>query len=296
MRRLARVLLVVVVVLTPLPGSANHDEGALRIGLTAVVVRENLRFFDQWAEYLAARIGRPVAFVQRRAYREIMELLERGELDVAWICGYPFVRERDPEFLELLVVPVYRGAPLYRSYIIVHRDSPYDSIEDLRGRVFAYSDPDSNSGFLAPRTMFARRGVDPDTFFRFSLFTFSHAETVQAVADRVADGGAVESYVWEFLASTRPELAVKTRVVARSEAFGFPPVVVRLGLDPAERERIRTAFVGMTEDPEGRAVLDYLALDGFATYSPALYDSIRALAKADARSDAQRSSVVRTQP
>jgi len=259
-----------------LPAAAQQD--AVRIGLTAVVVRENLRFYDRWAEYLGARVGHPVVFVQRRAYRDIMDMLERGELDVAWICGYPFVQKRDPEFLGLLAVPIYRGAPLYRSYVIVHKDSPYRDIEDLEGRVFAYSDPDSNSGHLVPRSLFARAGLDPDRFFRLTFFTFSHAETVQAVTDRVADAGAVDSYVWEFLAERRPEVAQQTRIIRRSETFGFPPIVARLGLDPSLREGIEAALIGMSDDPEGRRLLEELALDGFAIYSPDLFQPIRLLA------------------
>ncbi len=278
MRRILLSLAFIAAVIGASPAAGGEDP--LRIGLTAVVVRENLRFFDRWGEYLSARLGRPVSFVQRRAYRDVMDMLEKGELDVAWICGFPFVQKRNPEFLELLTVPVYRGTPLYRSYVIVHRDSPYLGMEDLEGRVFAYSDPDSNSGYLVPRKMFQRAGLDPDRFFRLAFFTFSHAETVQAVADRVADAGAVDSYVWEFLVERRPELAGQTRVIQRSETFGFPPIVVRLGLDPALRARIETALVGMKHDPEGQALLRDLALDEFATYPPGLYEPIRVLAKA----------------
>lgn len=279
-RRIRHVILLVLAMTVPLPAAGGEEP--LRIGLTAVVVRENLRFFDRWGEYLSARLGRPVSFVQRRAYRDVMSLLEKGELDVAWICGFPFVQKRDPEFLELLAVPVYRGTPLYRSYIIVHQDSPYFGMEDLAGRVFAYSDPDSNSGYLVPRKMFQRADLDPDRFFRLSFFTFSHAETVQAVADRVADAGAVDSYIWEFLIERRPELARQTRVIQRSETFGFPPIVVRLGLDPAVRARVEAALIGMTDDPDGRALLQELALDGFAKYPPDLYEPIRILAEVGA--------------
>lgn len=258
------------------PSAGESDR--LRIGLTAVVVRENLRFFDRWGEYLEARLGRPVNFVQRRAYRDVMDLLENGELDIAWICGFPFVQKRDPEYLELLAVPVYRGTPFYRSYVIVHRDSPHLGIGDLEGRIFAYSD--SNSGYLVPRKLFKRAGLDPDWFFRLTFFTFSHAETVQAVAD----AGAVDSYVWEFLVKRRPEMAKQTRIIQRSETFGFPPIVARLGLDPALRTRIEAALTGMKDDSEGRTLLRDLTLDGFAAYSADLYEPIRLPADSGAAS------------
>jgi len=275
---LAAALAVVATVIFP-AAAAHMRDGEVRVGLTAVVVRENLQFFDRWADYLGRRIGRPVRFVQRRTYAEISDLLATNEIQLAWICGYPFVRTREPEYLELVAAPVFRGSPLYRSYVIVHRDSPAQAVGDLAGKVFAYSDPDSNSGYLVPRAILARQGFDPDDFFRLSFFTYSHAETIEAVADRVADAGAVESYVWEFLAKTKPGLTERTRVLFRSEQHGFPPIVARTDLDPALSARIRDALLGMAEDEEGRSLLAELALDGFRKTHSTLYDSIRALGR-----------------
>ncbi|HEY0837164.1 MAG TPA: phosphate/phosphite/phosphonate ABC transporter substrate-binding protein [Azospirillum sp.] len=250
----------------------------VRFGLTPVVVQENLQFFDSWRRYLEGRIQSPLQFIQRRSYREIIQLLEAGEIDFAWICGYPFVRRRETDFLDLLAVPVYDGQPLYRSYVIVHRDSPAHGIADLEGRSFAFSDPDSNSGYLAPRGMLQRMGRAPEQYFRLTFFTYNHAETVEAVADRFADGGAVDSYVWEYLARTRPELTGQTRVIEWSEPYGFPPLVARRGSDPALVARMQEALLGMSGTPEGRRLLADLALDGFKEGSPALYDGIRSLA------------------
>jgi phosphonate transport system substrate-binding protein len=272
----------VIVLLLMLVGAFSPARGAesspVRFGLTAVVVRENLQLYDRWSAYLGKHSGRAVHFVQARTYREIMGLLEAGALDFAWICGYPFVQSRDPEFLELLAVPVYAGAPLYHSYIIVHRDSSIASLADLEGRAFAFSDPDSNSGYLVPQAMLAQRGHRPANFFRLSFFTYSHAETVEAVAEGLADGGAVDSYVWEYLRETRPDLSARTRVILRSEAFGFPPLVARLGIDPEMRDRLARALLGMGEDAEGRQLLAELALDRFGRFPASLFDSIRHLA------------------
>ena len=257
-------------------GSAQAAESPpVRFGLTAVVVQENLQLYDRWAAYLGKHIDRPVQFVQARSYREIMGLLEAGGLDFAWICGYPFVQTRDPDFLQLLAVPVFQGAPLYRSYIIVNRDSPIASLADLEGRVFAFSDPDSNSGYLVPQAMLAQRGHRPESFFRLSFFTYSHAETIEAVAEGLADGGAVDSYIWEYLNKTRPDMIARTRVILRSETFGFPPLVARLGLDRDLRDRMAASLTGMEEDVEGRRLLAEFALDRFGRFPETLFDSIR---------------------
>ncbi len=254
------------------------DEKPIKFGLTAVVVRDNLRFFDEMAGYLSSHLDRSVTFVRRKSYREIMELLASGDLDFAWICGYPLVQKREPEFLTLLTVPVYKGKPFYRSYIIVHKDSNLNSIEDLRGRVFAYSDPDSNSGYLYPRYHLATKGYRPDNFFRQTFFTYNHAETVEAVAARFANGGAVESYIWEFLQITNPELVGQTRVIHASSEFGFPPIVARNDLPPELIGGMARAFAGMKSSADGRRLLGALHLDGFGNYHIDLYNDIRVMA------------------
>ncbi len=273
-----RLIVVALVLICTVSGVQAEVGAPIRFGLTPVVVQENLRFLDRWAEYLSGKIGRPVEFVRRRSYREITDLLETGGLEFAWICGYPFVQKRDPEFLTLLSVPVYRGEPLYHSFTIVHRDSPYAKLEDLRGGVFAFSDPESNSGFLYPQSVLATRGETPESFFRQTFFTFNHAETVEAVAEQVADGGAVDSYIWEYMRSFRPEIAEQTRVIMRSPKFGFPPLVSRLGVDAGVVARMKAAFAGMANDPAGRTFLEGLELDGFGDFPPSLFDDIRRMA------------------
>ncbi len=273
-------LIVAALVLVCTFGSARAESGdPIRFGLTAVVEQENLRFLDRWAEYLSDKVGRPVEFVRRRSYREITDLLEAGRLEFAWICGYPFVQKRDPEFLALLAVPVYKGEPLYHSFIIVHRDSPHSKLEDLRGGVFAFSDPESNSGFLYPQSVLAAQGETPESFFRQTFFTFNHSETIEAVAEQVAEGGAVDSYIWEYMRSFRPEIVEKTRVIMRSPKFGFPPLVSRLGTDAGVVSRMKSALAEMADDPEGRVFLKGLKLDRFGDYPPSLFNDIRKMAK-----------------
>ncbi len=254
------------------------EKEPIRFGLTAVVVRENLRFFDDMTKYLSTRLGRPVEFVRRKSYREIMELLSSGDLEFAWICGYPLVQKREPEFISLLAVPIYKGQPFYRSYIIVHRDSDIRDIGDLRNRVFAYSDPDSNSGYLYPRYYLSTIGNRPDNYFRKTFFTYNHADTVDAVASRFADGGAVESYIWEFLQKTDPELVEKTRVIHRSRKFGFPPIVSRKDVSPRLARSMSKVLSGMKSTEDGRRLLDALHLDGLGNYHMDIYDDIRVMA------------------
>ena len=239
---------------------------------------ENLRFLDQWSDYLASKMDREVEVVLRKSYREVMDLLNSGAIDFAWICGFPYIQKREPESLQLLTVPVYRGAPRYHSYIIVPQNSPYKHFSDLKGKIFAFSDPDSNSGFLYPQVLMVAQEDRPETYFRQTFFTFNHAETVQAVSEQFADGGAVDSYIWEYLASFRPEMTEKTRIIKKSPSFGFPPIVARMGMDPETVRSMKTTLENMHQDVTGKALLSQLKLDGFGNYPDSLFNEIRAMA------------------
>jgi len=239
---------------------------------------------EPWSQYLEAKMGRKVEFVLRRSYRDVMDLLDSGAIEFAWICGYPYVQTRKPEFLQLMTVPVYRGAPRYSSYIIVPHNSPHQRLADLKGMIFAFSDPDSNSGFLYPLSLMAKNGDKPETFFRQTFFTFNHAETVQAVAEQVADGGAVDSYIWEYLAAFEPAIAGKTRIIKKSPSFGFPPIVSHLGVDADTVKLMKSTLENMNQDVTGKALLAELKLDGFGHYPDSLFNDIRAMAKSIQRS------------
>jgi phosphonate transport system substrate-binding protein len=260
------------------PVYAAAPEPPIRFGLTAVVITENLRFLDQWSQYLERKMGRKVEFILRKSYREVMDLLDSGGIEFAWICGFPYIQTRNPESIQLLSVPVYRGAPRYHSYIIVPRSSSARHFSDLRGKIFAFSDPDSNSGFLYPLSLLVEKNENPESFFRQTFFTFNHAETVQAVSEQFADGGAVDSYIWEYLASSRPDITEKTRIIKKSPSFGFPPIVSRLGVNPNTVNLMKTTLENMDEDVDGKALLVQLKLDGFGYYPNSLFNGIRAIA------------------
>ena len=248
-------------------------ERSYRIGLTPVILTDRTSFLKDWQHYFEQRLGVSVSFIQRQTYREVVDLLLAGELDAAWLCGYPYVVHRQE--VDLLAVPVFHGEPNYRSYLIVPAgDEQTHSLLDLKQKVFAYSDPDSNSGYLYPQVRLIDEGIQPRHFFSKSFFTWSHREVVKAVAEGVANGGAVDSYVWETLAIKEPELTQRTRVVAKSPYFGFPPLVVKKHLDARRVTRLRQAFLGMADDDWGRSLLEKLNLDGFIRGNDALFDGI----------------------
>lgn len=248
-------------------------EGALRFGLTPVFLSNDLEVLDELQAYLSESTRQDVQLVTQRTYQEVTALLVSGNLEAAWICGYPFMKFRNE--LELVATPVWRGQPLYQSYLIVAADRVAKTFEDCSGDVHAFSDPDSNSGYLVTKTYLSERHVSEERFFRKSFFTYGHRNVIRAVASGLAESGSVDGYVWEVMREAEPELVERTRILLKSSWHGFPPVAASVRLkDSPTFTTIRKALLEMEQDPIGRSVLRRLRLDGFIVASEGSYDSI----------------------
>lgn len=249
-------------------------DAPVRIGLTPVVLDNEIEVVAALRAGLSRLIARPVEILQRRTYQEVTGLLLAGGVDAAWICGYPLLQHQGQ--LSLLAVPRWRQAPLYRSYLIAGRDDPAEGLADLAGGVHAFSDPDSNSGWLVTASDLVRMGTDPNRHFGRTIFTYGHRNVVRAVASGLVRSGSVDGYVWEVLARREPQLTARTRILKRSEEFGFPPFAGRR----ADRNTplagaLRAALLALSTDAEGAKALRRLELDGLIAGDPSLYDGVR---------------------
>lgn len=127
---------------------------AFRLGLTPVFLDNDAVVIDRLRSLVSTAMGEPVELIQRRTYQEITAMLLDGSADAAWICGFPFRQHR--ERLTLIGVPQWRGRPLYQSYLIAATDDPATEPGDFEGSTHAFSDPDSNSGYLVTASDLAR--------------------------------------------------------------------------------------------------------------------------------------------
>lgn len=247
----------------------------MKFGLTPVFLTSDIELLAKLKSYLVRITGKEVQLVQRRTYEEITTLLLSGQLTAAWICGYPLVQYE--ERLSLVAVPLWNGQPLYSSYLIVPVDREAKGLDDLKGDLHAFSDPNSNSGFLVTAALLAEKKLKPEEFFRQTIFTYGHRNVVRAVASGLAQSGSIDGYVWEVMAKLEPELTSGTRVIRKSELLGFPPVAsLATQRGDTAVELIRHALLVMKDDAEGRDVLAMLKLDGFADEPQDLFAPIAA--------------------
>lgn len=260
-----------------LAGDAVRSENAtLRIGIAGVISpRLTLESYHELLQYLAAKLGRPVELVQRPTYQEMNELIRDRQVDVGFVCSLAYVDGKSNFNMRLLVAPQVRGATSYYSYLIVPEGSTATGIQDLRGKLFAFSDPLSNTGRLAPTYQLALLGEKPETFFKNSIFTYNHDYSIQAVADGLVDAAAVDSLIYDYFRAIDSPLVRKTRIISTWGPYGMPPVVAHPDIDPILEQRIKSLFLNIHLDPEGKRILDSLVIEQFVEVDDGIYDSLR---------------------
>lgn len=258
------------------PGEQPPAQHSLRVAVGAMISpKETFVYYRQILDYIGTNLGKDVQLVQRKTYGEINELFGKGEIDLAFVCSGPYANGKEKFGFELLATPQVQGSHYYHSYLIVNKDSPFHRLEDLKGRVFAFTDPDSNTGKLVPTYWLAQMGVRPENFFGKTIYTYSHDNSILAVARGLVDGAAIDGLIWEYYHHINPIFTSRTRIIRKSEPYGIPPLVVSRQ-SPFELKRsIRRLLLTMHQDPEGEQILSALMIDRFIEPQEEWYDSIR---------------------
>ncbi|MBI5590255.1 MAG: phosphate/phosphite/phosphonate ABC transporter substrate-binding protein [Deltaproteobacteria bacterium] len=266
----------------------NSGRQTLRVAVAAMISpKETFIYYRELIDYIGVKLDRDVVLVQRKTYGEVNDLLSRKHIDLAFICTGPYVTGNEKFGFEAIATPVIRGQPVYQSYLIVHRDSPFQTLEDLKGRDFAFTDPDSNTGATVPRYWLKQMGAKPESFFRTITYTYSHDNAIMAVAKKLVDGAAVDGHLWEYYQLRNTFYSDKTRVIKKSEPFGSPPLVVSNALDPGLKSALVHIVLTMHEDPEGLRILSGLMIDRFETPRAAWYAPVKTMMDRLSQDDAK---------
>ena len=258
------------------PGDQLPGHKFLRVAVGAMISpKETFIYYNQLLDYISDKLGLEVQLVQRKTYSEVNELLGKGQIDLAFICSGPYVKGKEKYSFELLATPQVQGSHFYQSYLIVNKDSHFNKLDDLRGRVFAFTDPESNTGKLVPTYWLSQMGETPESFFEKTIYTYSHDNSIMAVAKALVDGAGVDSLIWEFYNHKNPVFTSKTRIIKKSEPYGIPPLVVSRYLSHELKDRIRLLLFSLHQQAEGQRILNELMIDRFIEPQEEWYNSIR---------------------
>lgn len=263
-------------------GEGGMTLDRLRFGTYLASNVTAVALYELVTEEVGRRLSLPTELVVETSY----ESCEKDMNEVCFVCSLPYVafERRGLDLAVPVAAPVLKGAryggrPIYFSDVIVHRDSPFRSFLDLRGRSWAYNEPLSHSGYGITRYHLVRLG-ETNGFFGKVVEAGFHQEAIRMVAQGEVDGSAIDSQVLGVELRDNPDLAEQVRIVEALGPSTIQPVAVSRRVPEDLREAIRDVLVTMAEDPRVRQRLALGLVERFVAVDAASYNDIRMMVDA----------------
>ncbi len=254
----------------------ENSSNSVKIAIAAMTgPEETYKYYKDLNQYIENLLGEKVIIVQRKTYQEVNDLLASNKVDLALVCSGGYVEAKNNNIAELLVVPVINGKVTYQSYLIVPKNSSYEKISDLKGKVFAFTDPLSNTGSLYPKWLIKNMGYTPEEYFSKTFYTHSHDKAIQAVSHGIADGASIDGLIYEYLKNHGSYTVSKVKIIGKSQEFGIPPMVVPSNLNQELKIKLKEILLNMNTDSIGIEILKHLGIDRFKIGNDSMYNSVR---------------------
>ncbi len=254
---------------------ANHP-GDIPFVVSGVVSDSSgARDIRQFVEYLKRKSGINFKIYYADNYSKLSSIMRQKPVSIGWTCGAPFVEDHKQDKQQLISVPLFHKKPLYHSLIITSVKNKEQKLADFKGKIFAYSDPRSNSGYIAPAVLLKQQGIDIKKHFSLMINTGNHENSIIALLNGLADVAALDEYIWTQYTEKFPDTLNKLHEIERSGPFPFTPIVAGKNITPASLEKIRNILLNMKQDAQGQKILKNLGLDGFVNKPVSFYQPIQ---------------------
>ncbi len=237
------------------------------------------RKFKPLGEYLEKKLGMQVKFTPVTDYAASVEGLTNGKLDMVWFGGFTFVQANVRSHGK--VVPLVQRAEdeKFQSVFITTR-ADINSLQDLKGKTFAFGSESSTSGHLMPRSFLLAAHIDPEADMKRIAFSGAHDATVAAVAGGKVDAGALNISVWKKLLAAGKVDEKAVRVFYTTPGYYDYNWTVRADMKPALREKLAEAFLALdANDAHDKAILDLQRASRFIRTKAENYSAIETAAR-----------------
>ena len=240
---------------------------------------ELLRKFKPLGAYLEKQLGMPVEFVPVADYAAVVEGLAADRVDLAWLGGFTYVQARLKTGNAIPLVQREQDEKFTSKFISA--DPAVKSLQDLKGKTFAFGSVSSTSGSLMPRYFMQKDGIVPEQFFSRVAYSGAHDATVAWVQAGKVDAGVLNASVWQKLLDAGKVDTSKVHVFATTPTYYDYNWTVRGSLDPELAGKIKAAFLALDPaKPEHKAILDLQAASRFIETKPENYKGIEEAARA----------------
>ena len=223
------------------PASAADE---VNFGIISTETTSNLKSI--WEPFLAdmtKKTGLSIKAFYASDYAGVIEAMRFNKVQVAWFGNKSAMEAVDRASGEIFAQRVDKdGNPGYWSHLIVHKDSPFQSLDDVlkcdASLDFGIGDPNSTSGFLVPTTfIFSARNIDPKKCFK-TVRNANHEANALAVANKLVHVATNNNENLQRLAKTAPDKAKEVRIIWTSPLIPSDPLVWRKDLDAGLKQKI----------------------------------------------------------
>ena len=163
-----------------------------RYGVQAVETQAAaLTRYKGFGEYVKKKLGMELELFLSAEYAGVIQAIGAKQLEVMDMgaAGYAAAWLETKGGVEPLVVPTNNDGPIgYYAVAFVRSDSPYKSLNDLKGKTWAWVEPNSSSGYIFPLVGFRKMGLEPEKHFGKVVFSGGHEQSIIGVMDKAYDG------------------------------------------------------------------------------------------------------------
>ena len=258
------------------PALAAGPPLKLGVDLIQPVREKNHATYRPLANYLSAKLNRPVELRTVDSWEGLAKSLANGETDLALMGPWGYVLANHQAGAQVISTILYDGKPEYFAIMITHPNSGINSPADLKGRTFAFGDKGSTSGYLIPLHYLMQQGIAPEGYFSKVVHT-SHQATETQVTQGVRDAGADYNRNRNAMIEQgliKPELSkiIWTSAPLPNDAFA---VSKALSGDTALIKQLQNALNGVGEALKTQPNLLPAHYTGFVSRDNAFYKPIR---------------------
>ncbi|MCU0804436.1 MAG: phosphate/phosphite/phosphonate ABC transporter substrate-binding protein [Burkholderiales bacterium] len=244
-------------------------------------VYENI--FKPFTDHLSKCTGKRVVFYQVQSNAAEIEAMRSGRLHVGGFSTGPTNYAVNlAGAVPFAVKGNEKELQGYQLIFLVRKDSPYQKLADMKGKKVAHVQPSSNSGNLAPRSLFPKEGLVPDQDYKV-LYSGKHDQTVMGVLSGDYDGGPVASDVFKRMVDRGQVKADDFRIIYRSQTFPTSSFAYAHDLEPKLRDTLLKCFYDYRFTPEMQK-----AFDGADRFFPITYKEHWAIVRQVADSSGEK--------
>lgn len=258
---------------------ANPDgwPKTVRIGLIPTEGGADIvKRFEPLIAHLEKTLGIKVEAQSASDYAGVITAMAHKHIDFAYFGPKSYVEAS--EKAGAVAVAMERdtsGEPGYYGVIIAKKGSGIEKLEDAKGRVFAFTDPNSTSGYLVPNLLFYRDlKVDPKQYFKEVKFSGSHGASILAVKNGTIDVAATNNIDLNRMSEKGQVSWDDFTVLWKSELIPGSPMCARKDLPESLKAAFAGALMTFNADKQG---LEKLQIGGYAPADDTVYDVIRYL-------------------